>query len=244
LTDLPTKCRDTCPARRQLEDRAVLLADVVEVEHNQVGNTAIDALGSLQLLVRERNATLLAPQPRRRLGSPVVGAAPPAGSLGGAATVAVDANHLAARELASQSRDRRAACNEGREVSALWAYVIELEHERISLAAFNTLTSDEVGDDERSGVFDPSLPRRARLSTVEVAAFSEVNAKAVTTPPLVPVAAPVERLNRKPGFASAAPAAYRRPLRQMPRLGSGDQLGARSDGHVANPKARARERYV
>jgi hypothetical protein len=84
--------------------------------------------------------------------------------------------------------------------------VVELEDDRIALAAIDAGALLQVLQDIRLQRSHPSLLRCPRLIAVEVAARAEVLGKAGSAPPLQPVAEAVEGLQGQFDATSAAAA--------------------------------------
>jgi hypothetical protein len=157
--------------------------------------------------------------------------------------MAVDADDFALLDLAVKDIDCGARCDESRDPGRLLAYVVELEHDWIALAAVDARMFAKVRDNVGMEDACSRLLRRIRLAAVEIPARPEVRGEARSAPPLMTVAKTVEELE---GKVVAAPAAVAhltrapdaqgtrwtragRPLRR-----SGRRLGRE---HVAHPHA-------
>ena len=197
---------ETAPAPGKLGHRCALGPDVVELEHDGVALSAIHARVSAQDIedVREvpRHVRIRVRARRnvRCRGSP------PLATDGGPAAMAVRADDLTSRDLGVDRPHRRCAGDQFRDARRLLAEVIELEDDRIGLSAIDARVMTEMVEHlctERSvsGQFGG-----VRLSSVCVASLAEIRGEAGPTPPLQPVAVPVEAFDRDVVTAPAAAA--------------------------------------
>ena len=192
LTDLSVDRGETAPVPAELCHRCALGPDVVELEDNGVSLSAIYARVPAQDIkdVREvpgdvRIRVWACRNVRRR------GAPPPAAG-GGPTAMAVCADDLTSGDLGVDGRHRRCAGDQLRDARGLLAEMIELEDDRIGLAAIDARVMTKMVEHPCAQGSLSSQLGGVRLSTVCVASLAEVRGEARSAPPLQPVAVTVE----------------------------------------------------
>ena len=208
LADLFVDRGETAPMPGKLCHRCALGPDVVELEDDGVSLSAIHARVAAQDIeyVREvpRDVRI---RVRTRRNVRCCGAPPPAAD-GGPTAMAVRADDLTSGDLGVDGPRRRCAGDQLRDARRLLTEVIELEDDRIGLAAIDARVMTEMV--EYLGA-QGSLSRQlggVRLSSVCVASLAEVGCEAGPTPPLQPIAVPVEAFD---GEVVSAPATASQP---------------------------------
>jgi hypothetical protein len=204
LADLFVDRGETAPVPGKLCHRCALSPDVVELEDDGVPLSAIHAgvsardIEDVREVPRHVRIRVRARRNVRCRGSP-----PPATDRGPSA-MAVRADDLTSGDLGVDGPHRRCAGDQFRDARRLLAEVIELEDNRIGLSAIDARMMAEMFEHlgtqgSVSGQFGG-----VRLSSVCVASLAEVRSEAGPTPPLQPVAVPVEAFD---GEVVRAPAA-------------------------------------
>ena len=197
LADLFVDRGETAPVPGKLCHRCAFGPDVVELEDDGVSLSAIYARVSAQDIEEVREVPrYVRVRVWARRNVRLRSAAPPAAD-GGPTAMAVRANDLTSGDLGVDGPHRRCAGDQLRDARRLLAEVIELEDDRIGLAAIDARVMTEMV--EHLGA-QGSLSRQlggVRLSSVCVASVAEVGGEAGPTPPLQPVAVPVEAFDRE-----------------------------------------------
>jgi hypothetical protein len=170
--------RDAAAVPGQGRDLGSLGPDVIEVEHDRIALPAVDAPALPEESVE---VSEVAGYRRVRVGAPRsfgrIGAAP-ARALCGPSSMAVDADDFALLDLAIKDIDCDAGCDESRDPGRLLAYVVELEHDWIVLAAVDARMFEKVRDNVGMEDACSRLLRRIRLAAVEIPTRPEVRAEA------------------------------------------------------------------
>lgn len=190
--DLRLNADETNPITGKLKNGSGLRPDVVEIQDADIGLPAVSAWSPLEVAVGEGEVSGgLVP-----LGSggppPLLCTPPPPFSARASSPVTVDANDFAFIELSLQGRKGVAHGPEAGHVPALASDVVELEDNRILLAAVSTSMRSQVLPDEGRCRLLPLGPCHGGLLPVPVAAPSEVQAKALAAPPLSPARMTIE----------------------------------------------------
>jgi hypothetical protein len=120
--------------------------------------------------------------------------------------VAVGADDLASSHLGIDGLERRTIGYQRGDRCGLLADVIELQHDRIGLAAIDARMLSEVVKDIRAQASDPVLLGCLRLTPMKVPSRAKVLREAWPAVPLPPIAEAVEALERQlvPAPATAA----------------------------------------
>ena len=218
LADLFVDRGETAPMPGKLCHRCALGPDVVELEHDGVSLSAIDARVSAQDIedVREvpRDVRI---RVRTRQDVRCRGAPPPAAD-GSPTAMAIRADDLTSGDLGVDGPRRGCARDQLRDARRLRAEVIELEDDRVGLAAIDAGVLTKMVEYLRA---QGSLSRQlggVRLSSVCVASLAEVRGEAGPAPPLQAVPVPIEALDRQVMPATAAkPQLPGLPHAQAPR---------------------------
>lgn len=195
--------RDAAP--RQRGDVAALLADMVELEDDEVVFLAVGAGRALERRQHDCDVARHLGPPGAWLGAPVPRRAPPSSTRRGAPAMTVRAHDLTRCDLAVEARNRRATKHEGRDLRVLLAHVIELQHDKVARSAIRTLRSREERAHMVAGTSAAAGLRGTDLIAVSGAARREVLAKAPATPMLTTRAPAAEHLDREQRVTAAAP---------------------------------------
>jgi hypothetical protein len=227
FTDLGVDRRDAAAVPRELRDGGALRADVVELEHDRITLSAIDARVSAQE-AEDVSQVSVGARIRARPRRPArCGASPPCSTRGPAA-MAVGANHLTSRDLGIDDASRRRIREQSRDAGGLLPDVVELQDHGVTLAAFHARRSPKVVQEvlaQRSG---SRKPCGVRLATMKRAARPEVRREARPAPPLPVRAVAVETLGRQVMLATPAPAQLaRQPNRESSHREGADGLAER-----------------
>ena len=240
LLDFRFKSEQSNSVTRQGEHVSRLPSNVVEVEQAQFGAPAVNTWIAFQVAVGEGKVSRLHAVPgRRRL--PPVGCCPsPVPPGRGTPSVAIDAHHLALRDLIPQQVQRCSFLGENRNPVSLRAQMVELEHDRIGLATVCAGMRGEVLLHERSGQGLAPAFRVAGLAPMKSAALPKVVAKAGFAPPLAPAWTATERR-----LGQVAPALAATQSRTV-RSGKGGRRRRRvwddpTPRHAANPETHRAE---
>src|SRR6266511_1623219 len=106
--------------------------------------------------------------------------------------MAVCAHDLARGDLFSKRGNREPVAGKLADVSPLWPQMVELEHARVGFAAVHARVRIEMLADEYQRLLAPPLLSGGALPDMELATRPEIGAEAISAPPLVAVAVPVE----------------------------------------------------
>jgi hypothetical protein len=151
---------------------------VIEVEQDRISLPAVDASALPEDRVK---VSEVAGYRRVRVGAPRsfgrISAAP-ARALCGPSSMAVDADDFALLDLAVKDIGCDARCDESRDPGRLLAYVVELEHDGIVLAAVNARMLAQVRDNVGMEDACSRLLRGVRLAAVEIPTRPEVRGEA------------------------------------------------------------------
>jgi len=214
FTDLGVDRRDAAAVPRELRDRRALRPDVIELEHDGIALSAIDARLSAQEAEDVSQVSVdarIRARPRRLACRD----APPSSPKRGPAAMAVRANHLTARDLGVDDAPRCRVGEQSRDAGDLGPDVVELQDDGVMLAAFNARRSPKMVQEVLAQRLCSRKLRGARLATMERAARPEVPCEARPAPPLPPGAEPVEAFGRQVMRAPPTPAQLpREPDRQ------------------------------
>ncbi|MEZ5123117.1 MAG: hypothetical protein R2736_16320 [Solirubrobacterales bacterium] len=120
--------------------------------------------------------------------------------------MATRAHHLALRDLVLQAVEAYAVAHELADVARLRPHVVELEDDRIVLAAVSAGGPFEDAEHVVRRSRAPGLERSVRLPTMDVAACDEVAAEACFAPVLPALSSSGERFQRQVALAAAASA--------------------------------------
>lgn len=233
LADFGLEPREARSTTSEVRDVSGLLANMVEVENNQVTLIAIDTAGRLKHgedvtqvpdLVREQGRWWWGVRVRP----------PPSGAPSGSPAVAVRADDFALRDLL---QDRRSGGGGGAQPAhgrALVTQVVELEDVGVREAAVGTRMRLELTLDQRVCLVAPAALRGFHLRQVPLTASPKVRSKAFAAPPLAVVCASVERARRQ-RFATAAARSERCQVGWRFRLSSYFVRGGPVD--VSGPRA-------
>jgi hypothetical protein len=168
-------------------DRAALLADVVEVQDDEIDESTIHTPCGQQHILDVPEVTNLVRQ-ELSVACQLVGVrAPPSSPLGRAPPVAVDADHVAAGDLQPEGRERHSLVGETADVTSFLTQVIELQHDWVALSAIDAAALPQDLKHKRSCFLSTTQLSFSTLPSVEIAAVLEILPKALTAPPLVAV---------------------------------------------------------
>jgi hypothetical protein len=204
FTDLGVDRRDAAAVPRELRDRRPLRADVVELEHDGIALSAIDARVSAQEAEDVSQVSVdagIRARPRRIARCD----APPSSPKRGPAAMAVGANHLTVRDFGIDDPPRCRIGEQPRDAGDLLRDVVELQDHGITLAAFDAQRPPKVVEEVLSQRLGSRKLRGVRLTTMEISARSEVRGEARPAPPLPTRAEPVEAFRREVMLAPATP---------------------------------------
>src|SRR5205085_1934160 len=180
---------------------------------------------SLQGPVDEGDVAGLRSREAVQARAPVRSSSPPTAPPGGPAAMTVDAHHLAPRQLGLDNRRRDSFRDHRADVSPLRADVIEFEHERIGLPAFEAWRRAKLRLHQRPGFVATAPASRPDLLAVCPASLAEVLAEALAAPPLTPARVAVEVAGGT--YLAAAPA----PPRLTGDIDRAAKGGSRRDRH-------------
>ena len=204
LPDLFVDRGETASVPGKLCHRCALSPDVVELEDEGVSLSAIDARLSAQDLEDVREVPGHVPIGVRARHDLRCRGTPPLAADGGPTAMAVRADDLTSGDLGVDGPRRRRARDQLRNARRLLAEVIELQDDRIGLATIDARVITEMVEHMRAQGSVSHHLGGVRLSSVCVASLAEVGGEARSTPPLQPVAVPVEAFD---GEVVSAPAA-------------------------------------
>jgi hypothetical protein len=184
--------------------RIALVAQVIELEDYCVALATVDARASCEHRADVREVT--GDRTGRIRATRVVGIdASPARSLPRTSAMAVGAHDLAPSDLGVDGLERRTVGDQRADVCGLVSHVVELQHDRVALAAIDARVRAEVLQDVRLERTGAGALRGFGLIAMEVAARAEIGGEARPAVPLVAVAEPVEQLQGEIVAAAAAP---------------------------------------
>jgi hypothetical protein len=176
----------------ELHDGPRLRPDVIEVQDADVRLAAVDASGYGQYLQGEPHVTRLCDGPPSNRREVRRGAAPTAAPRGPAA-MAVGAHDLAAGDLGLENGEQHAAPHQGRDLGALRAQMVELQDDRIRLAAVDARARAKECEHEGLRFFHARCLERVVPTAVTGPLLGVVGLEAVATPPLKAGSMTVER---------------------------------------------------
>jgi hypothetical protein len=248
LTDLLVDRGEAAPVPGKLCHRCALGSDVVELEDDGVSLSAIYARVSTQDIEDVREVPCDVPIRVRARRNVRCRSAPPPAADGGPTAMAVGADDLTPGDLGFDGLHRHGVGNQFGDARRLVADVVELEDDRIRLAAIDARVVTEVVEHLCA---QGSLSRQlggVRLSSVRVASLAEVGGEAGPTPPLQSVAVSVEAFDGEVVPApAAAPQLAGPPHAQASRRNrlSRSRWRARAPGRPesTNPHAHGRLRH-
>jgi hypothetical protein len=227
LTDLGVDRRDAAAVPRELRDRGALRPDVIELEHDGIALSAIDARVCAQEAQDVSQVSVdarIRARPRRLAGRD----APPSSPKRGPAAMAVGANHLTARDLAIDDPSRCRIGEQPRDARDLRPDVVELQDHGVTLAAFHARRPLKVVQEVLAQRLGSRQLRGVRLTTMKRAARPEVRREERPAPPLPPDAEPVEAFRRQVMLAPPTPAQFpREPDRQPSHRKLAERLAER-----------------
>jgi hypothetical protein len=205
FTDLGVDRRDAAAIPRQLHDGGALRPHVVELEHDRIPLSAIDARVSAQE-AEDVSQVSVGARVRARPRRPGRGDASPPSATRGPAAMAVRANHLTNRDLSIDHASRRRIGEQSRDAGDLLPDVVELQNHRVTLAAFHARRAPKVVQEVLAQRFGSRKACGIRLATMKRAARPEVRREARPAPPLPARRVAVETLGRQVMLAAPAPA--------------------------------------
>ncbi len=136
-TDLGLNPRQAALVADEVTDVCLLGLDVVELEHHQIGDPAIDALGLQQDVPDVGPVATAGPQTRVLALDLIRPKTPRAESLSRSTPVAVRAHNLASFNFLEKRDERESARSKRAHLSSLRTEVIKLEYRSVRLAAIH-----------------------------------------------------------------------------------------------------------
>lgn len=204
FADLPVDRGETACVPSELCYECVLGSDVVELQDDGIPLSAVDArvlakdLEDMSEVPRDVRTSVRARRDGRRCR------APPPTPDGGPAAMAVCAHDLAPGDLGIDGFRRRRVGDQVGDVRRLLPDMIELQDDRVALAAVGARPSAKVSENVLAHRLRARDLCGVRLATMQISARSEVGGEAGPAPPLQAVAVPIEALDRQVLPAAAA----------------------------------------